>query len=212
MRSREQRDRLLRAGEQIFAAQGFTSAHVADIAAAADCSVGSFYRRFEDKEALFLALQHDMYERSASNLKAFFANPLCRTESVTTVFFQFVRNGAREKARLKGYFRALFEISLAGKDVWAQMRSLEREAAAGFEGLLADRGIARRTDFINAVSMSVRMIAGHQISLILHGPGPYSAGDGAGASEMTRTLMCAAGLEADEIDLARLAGKPSRAF
>ncbi|MBJ7408830.1 MAG: TetR/AcrR family transcriptional regulator, partial [Phenylobacterium sp.] len=46
-RSREQRDRLLKAGERAFAAAGFWQTHITDIAKRAGCSVGSFYRRFE---------------------------------------------------------------------------------------------------------------------------------------------------------------------
>jgi len=210
LRSRLQRDRLLRAGEQIFAVHGFTNSHVAQIVAAADCSVGSFYRRFQDKEALFLALQNEMYERSARNLRTFFADPRCDTDSLTSIVFQFVRNGAREKARIRGYFRALFEISLSGKDVWTRMRDLETDTAFRFAALLSRRGVILRDDFHRAVSMAVRMVAGHQISLILHGPGPYKAGDSACIAELTRTLLCAAGVEADEMELKKLSDRTLR--
>mgnify|MGYP006176824237 CR=1 FL=1 len=75
-RSREQRDRLLKAGERAFAAQGFWRTHVTDITRRAGCSVGSFYRRFRDKEAFFMALQADMATRAEANIARFLAHPL----------------------------------------------------------------------------------------------------------------------------------------
>src|ERR1700742_3122993 len=74
-RSRDARDRLLMAGEKVFARLGYDAAHVNDIAQAADCSVGSFYRRFRDKEAFFKALHQRFTERNLDNAAKFFALP-----------------------------------------------------------------------------------------------------------------------------------------
>src|ERR1700689_5424070 len=74
-RSRNARDRLLAAGERVFARLGYDAAHVNDIALAAGCSVGSFYRRFRDKEAFFKALHHRFTERNLENSARFFSMP-----------------------------------------------------------------------------------------------------------------------------------------
>jgi AcrR family transcriptional regulator len=58
--------RLLDAAEAVIAEKGFADASVADIAARAGCSVGTFYRRFRDKHALLHALD----ERLASEFQA----------------------------------------------------------------------------------------------------------------------------------------------
>src|SRR5689334_18223848 len=50
------RDKLLRAGHRLIAKRDFDSMSVAEIAAAAGCSVGAFYQRFRDKDAFFGAL------------------------------------------------------------------------------------------------------------------------------------------------------------
>jgi AcrR family transcriptional regulator len=52
-RSRETRDRVLAAAEEVFATRGYEGARMADIAETAGCSVGALYQRFKDKDALF---------------------------------------------------------------------------------------------------------------------------------------------------------------
>lgn len=108
-RSRDQRDRLLRAGERVFATRGFWESHVDEITRLAECSVGSFYRRFKDKEALFFALQADMAEKSSAHIDQFFASPLSLDLPLTAVAFHLIENSAVEAERISGYYRALFK-------------------------------------------------------------------------------------------------------
>jgi AcrR family transcriptional regulator len=65
-RSQRTLERLLDAAEVVIREKGFTDAAVADIARRADCSVGTFYRRFRDKRALLHALD----ERFAEEFRA----------------------------------------------------------------------------------------------------------------------------------------------
>ena len=55
-RARKTYEALMEAGEGLFAARGFDGTQAPDIAARAGVSVGSFYRYFADKRALFLEL------------------------------------------------------------------------------------------------------------------------------------------------------------
>ncbi len=204
-RSREQRDRLLKAGERVFASQGFWESHVSEIVKEANCSVGSFYRRFRDKEALFLALQQDMHVRSHANIDRFFANPIAEQRSLTSIFFHLIDNTGTEAIKIKGYYRALFEISLRGRNVWSRMRELEEYQAACFEKLLRKKGVKNvRSDFVPALAFAIRMMTGSQISIMLHGPGPYSFNDPDLTAQLTRSLMAVAGVLVDEDELAKL--------
>jgi AcrR family transcriptional regulator len=63
----ETRRRLVQAGWEVFATQGFTGASVEEIAAQAGFTRGAFYSNFADKEALFLAI---MDERLATRVQA----------------------------------------------------------------------------------------------------------------------------------------------
>jgi len=209
-RSRRNRDSLLKAGERVFATHGFGDAHVSEIARLAGCSIGSFYRRFKDKQALFLALQTAMYDQAHANIERFFAHPASDKASLTQIFFRLIENSATEAGKIKGYYRALFEISLRGAKVWDRMRELERCQAEHLRGLLVRRKLSVRPDFVPAVSATIRMITGNQVSMFLHGPGPFEYNDHASNSEFTRILMNVAGVEADEKELTRLKSSRQR--
>jgi AcrR family transcriptional regulator len=177
-RSRQQRDRLLKAGERVFAEKGFWQAHVADIAKRAGCSVGSFYRRFQDKEAFFFSLQTDMAGHGLSNIERFFDDPACLTDPLPEVFARLVRNTARTMKGIEGYYRALFELSLRGHDVWPPMRRIEAFEAARIIELLRRRGVALDDpDIGERAHLAIRMMHGQIISAMLHGPGPFAVED-----------------------------------
>jgi AcrR family transcriptional regulator len=202
-RSRESRDRLLKAGEEAFATHGFTDTHISQIVAAAGCSTGSFYRRFKDKEALFLALQEEMHLQAREKIDKFFSHPACVSRPLTAVFLRLIENSDRDALRIKGYYRALFELSLRGRSVWDRMRDLERYQAERIKDLLARRGIGDvRSDFVAAIALALRVIAGGQLSLMLHGPDAFNRSSGESHAEFTRILMRAAGLVPDEAILA----------
>jgi AcrR family transcriptional regulator len=124
-RSRQARDRLLQAGDKVFAKLGYDAAHVSDIAQAAECSVGSFYRRFRDKDAFFKALHHRFTERNLENADRFFALPQWQDEPTAALVRTLIENTAHIMKRNHGFFRALFQRSLAGAgaDSWPRMRA-----------------------------------------------------------------------------------------
>lgn len=176
-RSREQRDRLLKAGERAFAASGFWQTHITDIAKRAGCSVGSFYRRFEDKEAFFLALQSDMAGRAEANIAKFFEDPERETEALDELIIRLARNTARTMRGIEGYYRALFELSLRGQNVWPPMRRVEAIEAEFLVKLLKDRGVRLDDRIHKRAHLAIRMMHGQIISAMLHGPGPWAAED-----------------------------------
>lgn len=176
-RSRKQRDRLLKAGERVFAQSGFWQAHITEIAKRAGCSVGSFYRRFPDKEALFFALQADMAARAEVNIARFFADPSRSDESVQEVIRRLVHNTLRTMKGIEGYYRALFELSLRGHNVWPLMRQLECIEADLLVALLRSRGVDVETVTQANTHLMIRMMHGQIISVLLHGPGPFGVDD-----------------------------------
>lgn len=188
-RSREQRDRLLKAGERAFAASGFWETHVTDIAKRAGCSVGSFYRRFEDKEAFFLALQADMAARSEANIVAFFSDPARATEPLDDLFRLLLRRTARGMREIEGYYRALFELSLRGQDVWPSMRRIEALEADFVVLIIRDRGLAIEPGLERRAQLAIRMVHGQIVAAMLHGPGPWEADDPALHDELALVLM-----------------------
>lgn len=188
-RSRAQRDRLLKAGERVFAESGFWQAHVADIASRAGCSVGSFYRRFQDKEMFFFALQEDMAGRAEANIHKFFDDPSLAAEAPEEMLTRLARNTARTMKGIEGYYRALFELSLRGHDVWPSMRRLEQVEAECLVRLLRAQGLPAAAHKLEAATLAVRMMHGQIISTLLHGPGPYKVDDPRLHRELGRMLF-----------------------
>jgi len=194
-RSREQRDRLLKAGERAFAASGFWQTHITDIAKRAGCSVGSFYRRFEDKEAFFLALQSDMAGRAEANIARFFEDPDRETETLDELIVRLARNTARTMRGIEGYYRALFELSLRGQNVWPPMRRVEAIEAEFLVKLLKTRGLRVDDKIEKRAHLAIRMMHGQIVSAMLHGPGPWAADDPELHEELGRMLIRYLGID-----------------
>lgn len=197
-RSRDQRDRLLRAAERVFAAKGFWQAHVTEISQAAGCSVGSFYRRFKDKETLFFALQDFMHERAHENIRVFFDDPARESESLSHIFDLLIGNTIRSVKGISGYYRALFEMSLRDQIVWPKMRELEEYQGQRIAELLMARGISgTRSDLALAAQFVTRMANGQIISVVTYGPGPYAVTDVRFRKELTQLVTRYLAIEAD---------------
>jgi len=69
-RSQETLERLLDAAEHLVAEKGFEDTPVAEVARRAGSSVGSFYARFQDKDALLHALYERYYEQAIATADA----------------------------------------------------------------------------------------------------------------------------------------------
>ncbi len=174
-RSRNARDRLLQAGDRVFAKLGYDAAHVNDIAQAAGCSVGSFYRRFRDKEAFFKALHHRFTERNLDNGARFFALEDWQGQPTSTMLRTLVENTAHIMKRNQGFFRALFQRSLAGAgaDYWPRMRAgtaRQGELLAAF--LLARGEGLDRADLAQDCTFILRSVDGALVHRLLN-DGPY---------------------------------------
>jgi AcrR family transcriptional regulator len=161
-RSRDARDRLLKAGERVFARMGYDAAHVSDIAEAADCSIGSFYRRFRDKEAFFGALHHRFTGRYRDNTRRFFEMPQWESKPTAFVIETFIANTAEIMKRNQGFFRALLQRTLAGagEDYWPKMRKAGEQQGKSLAAFLAKRGEASGPGVAMQATLALRIAEG----------------------------------------------------
>jgi AcrR family transcriptional regulator len=169
LRSREAQQRLLQAGEAVFARMGYDGAHVSDIAAAANVSIGSFYRRFRDKEALFHALQVEFVNRALFNIDRFFDMPKWREAAPGDLVYTLVRNTARAIERRAGFFRALFQRSLAGvpNSELDTLRQTDEHAGRRLAEFLRSVGASDRRDLEEACVFAIKALEGVIIQRIL---------------------------------------------
>lgn len=173
-RSRDARDRLLQAGERVFAKLGYDAAHVTDIASAAGCSVGSFYRRFRDKDAFFKALHHRFNERNMQNTQRFFSMPQWQHQPSSAIVRALIEGTASVMKRNHGFFRALFQRSLAGAgaDFWPQMRAGTQRQGELLAEFLAVRGEGTSENLAEACIFVLRSVDGALVHRMLN-DGPY---------------------------------------
>jgi len=174
-RSRDARDRLLQAGDRVFAKLGYDAAHVSDIAAAAGCSVGSFYRRFRDKEAFFNALHHRFTERNLENSARFFALPEWQQQPTSVMVRSLVEATAHIMKRNQGFFRALFQRSLAGAGAgyWPRMRAGTQRQGELLAQFLTARGQGTHENLAQACVFALRAVDGALVHRMLN-DGPYA--------------------------------------
>lgn len=168
-RSREAQARLLKAGEAVFAEKGYDEAHVGDIAAAAGCSIGSFYRRFRDKESLFRALHLQFAHRIERNMERFLARPERADQPVYDVLAVLVRNTAQVIERHPGFFRALFQRTLADAGHLYVPALWAADAASGrrLAGFLQSRGVGAAQPLEEACALGLRTVEAALIQRVL---------------------------------------------
>lgn len=144
-RSRESRDRLVKAGFRAFARDGYEGARIADIAAEARISIGSFYHRFGDKRGFFNVLAEEFVSRSERNWDRFF-------ESVSPVWnadklFQCIIAGmARTMRRNVGFFHALLSLGRADPEISPKVQKMDIYAAEKLHQCLRARAILDDSD------------------------------------------------------------------
>ena len=174
VRSREAQARLMRAGEAVFAQKGYDEAHVSDIAAAANCSIGSFYRRFRDKEALFRALHLQFAQRTRDNFDRFFAAPQWDGVPTAQVISTLVENTGRVIQRHPGFFRAFFQRTLAGAGQTYGPALREADAYAGrkLAEFLRARGEGVSEGLEEACILGLRTVEAALIHRALHSADP----------------------------------------
>lgn len=143
VRSREARARLLKAGVKIFASKGYENAHIEEIAAAAGCSVGSFYRRFTDKEGFFQDLYRQFLERRHSKAQQFFEDPDHKSRTTFEVIELWVQGTAKVIAAQEGFLRALFERGLKNQDLFHEIRTFDMHQGRIMTDFLRARGYER---------------------------------------------------------------------
>jgi AcrR family transcriptional regulator len=195
-RSRQARDRLLQAGERVFAKVGYDAAHVNDIAQAADCSVGSFYRRFRDKEAFFKALHQRFTERNIENAARFFAMPQWQDAPTAAMLRTLIANTAQIMRRNQGFFRALFQRSLAGAgaDYWPRMRAGTQRQGELLADFMRARGEGEgRVDLTADCIFILRSVDGSIAHRLLN-DGPYT-NEMVATDQISRMAIAFLGLE-----------------
>jgi len=183
-RSREKRDRLIRAGIATFARIGYEQARVADIAKEAGISVGVFYQRFKDKRGFFDALETEFVRRGKENWDTFFAQA-DPGWSAAEFLERLMAALGRTISRNMGFFRGLITLAHHDKSVVSPAVALDMYGADKLEAYLVQRKWVTRSKlreqqvyFALASAMKTMLV------MAANDVGPFRATDQATSREL----------------------------
>jgi AcrR family transcriptional regulator len=194
-RSREKRDRLIKAGTAAFARRGYEQARVADIASEAGISVGVFYQRFKDKRGFFDALEEEFLRQGREGWDLFFerADPAW---SARELLENLMTALGRTISRNMGFFRALITLGHHDKSVVHPAVELDLYGAAKLEACLVERKLVvakklRPNQVYFALASAMKTL----LVMAANEVGPYRATDRATAEELARMFAGYVGIK-----------------
>lgn len=171
-RSRETEAQLLRAAEREFRRAGIQGATVAAICAAAGVGVGTFYGRFDDKEALVAAFFVAHYGRAVARLEREFPIAGWTGRSVTELVDAWIGRRVTRFRRDRPLTRAVLGYARANPSPAFRAAAAEYSAAVvdRFAALLAcARGGARHPAPRRAAVIAVSTVESLLKELALYG-------------------------------------------
>jgi AcrR family transcriptional regulator len=192
-RGRRTRDGLLSAGQKLIAKHAIDALAVADIARAADCSVGAFYQRFRDKTAFFRALiAHYLAEGRAATLTLYVD---CDGDRLIRAL---VTETADRFRRHAGLIRSAIRMRMDDSTIWDPIRASGHFNAGRFiEWLSSRHGRTLTADEELAVRFAFQMLYGTLNNAIINQPGPLDIDDPMFVGQLERAfrlLLTAAGM------------------
>lgn len=157
---------------------------MAQIAEAAECSVGAFYQRFEDKEAFFAALVVDMTEEVRAGLMEIY-----RDNSGDRLIEALVENGVKNFRRRAGLLRAAARKGMEAGAAWQPIRDHGYFAADLFlERLAKESGRPPSASKALRVRFAFQVLHGTLINTLINDPGPVKLNDALFVNELTRAF------------------------
>lgn len=188
-RSRARLEALLAAGNHLFSTREYEDVTVADIAAEAGCAVGTVYGRFQNKEALFLAIVHDLLQPAEERMDALLASishpaEVSPREIATLVIRQlvtFFRNA-------EGIMGAALRRSSTNPESWTPLREAGTRMASGVLRLMSQTLEAPSGTVELRILFAMQMVYGTLINAMLNRPGPLLLSDPRLEQELTRAM------------------------
>jgi AcrR family transcriptional regulator len=183
-RGRRTRDRLLSAGQKLICQRAIDALSVADIARAADCSVGAFYLRFSDKDAFFRALIAEYLAEGRAATLALFA-----TYDDDRLISAIVMNTADRFRRYTGLIRSAISKRMVDATVWDPIRRNGHFTADRFiEWLAGRRGRALTAGEEITVRFAFQVLFGTLNNALVNQPGPLDIEDPAFLVQLERSF------------------------
>jgi AcrR family transcriptional regulator len=163
---------------------------VAQLTRDAGMSVGSFYARFEDKDAWFAELLRVAGEAVLRDTQALLGSARWARAEGERKAALIVRHLVAVHRTHRGIFRAAHFDSARSTLYWPQLHAYGRRIGDEVCQALADhmRGLspARRRE---RVGIALQVVFGTLVNAVLHDPGPIALNDARMERELTRVFL-----------------------
>ena len=189
-RSRKRHNDLIEAGKELLRTKDFDDIPVSAIASTAGCAVGSFYNRFEDKDAFFTALQVQVLREIKEASLQWFDAQDWENESVPELISNLINWMVPIFIEHRGLIRAAHRHTGKGKGDWLPMRSLGQEWTFKTGDLLAPRVshlpvAGARQD----VLIAMQFLYGTLVNCVINDLGVLKLADPVLPSALTRSFL-----------------------
>jgi len=192
-RSQQTLDRILDATEALVSEKGFDDTPVAEIARRAGSSVGSFYSRFADKDALLDALHERFLAQAMATADSALDPARWQQTSIEEIASAVVRFLVEIHREQRGLLRAFTVRMRTDPEFLVRRERLAQHVAAGLSALLlAHRAEIQHADPQRAVGFALTMVFGVLEHSILFGEmrsGAFAWTDDELSTELARALL-----------------------
>ena len=171
-RSQETTDRILAAAVQMFAEERFETVAVGDLAACAGVSVGGFYARFKNKDALMHAVDEHLVDEMLRVVRRAMDEDRLRGANLAGVVETYVRTMVGFLVRHRSLARQVTVRARTTEDAGfvARMQAFNAEAHGLFSRRLLERGDEIRcADPERSIEFAIMMISAGAREAVLFG-------------------------------------------
>lgn len=162
-RSQETLDRILDAAERVLEEKSFTEATLAEIMERAGVTVGAFYRRFPDKDALLHLLDERFFRQMQQRADELLDPEHWRGASTAQILTEFARTAVSVYTSKRGVARSVFLRARVDPVIQATGRQVNAQYIERLRRLLLDpsrRGAISHPDPERAIGLGFMMFFG----------------------------------------------------
>lgn len=189
-RSQAKHQALLQAGRRLLDAQDLGTLSVAQLTRDAGMSVGSFYSRFEDKDAWFAELLRVTGEQVLLDTQALLGSARWMRATNERKVALIIRQIVAIHRAHRGIFRAAHFDSARSQLYWPQLHAYGRRIADAVYRALA--GHMRQVPPAQRrlrVNIGLQLVFGTLVNAVLHDPGPIGLNDKRMEKELSRVFL-----------------------
>jgi AcrR family transcriptional regulator len=187
---------LLQAGRRLLETQDLGTLSVAQLTRDAGMAVGSFYSRFEDKDAWFAELLRVTGDEVLRDTQALLAGARWQRASDPRKVSMIVRHVVAIHRLHRGIFRAAHHDSARSTLYWPQLHAYGLRIGDEVCRALAVhmRGVPLKQRRLR-VGIALQLVFGTLVNAVLHDPGPIGLNDPRMERELTRVFLHSIGLD-----------------